>query len=346
MMTNAQNTDSASWNERILANPDGGSLFQGFEFAEQKKQAGWTVRYETIDNIALTILEKRVLGIGKIWYLPKGPGVNSTDQLAPLLSKLKDLAKKHHVFTVKIEPELENTETNHSALASLGLMHTRPIQPNNNTVYVDIAPDKDTILKSLNQKGRHAIRRAERDGVTVKQVPTNDENMTIMYDLFKATADGAGFGIRPKQYYLEFWKRYADADLGQLFFAYADGEIVAGAFAIVFGKKSTYKDGASVRERNVYGASHLLQWHVMLWAKSRGSLTHDLCGTPSNAELKDTTHPYYGIGRFKTSFNKHITEYVGAWQVPIDPLRSKVWTLGLEKLIRKIYYKIHHQSFY
>lgn len=335
-----------SWNSHILDNPDGGNIFQGDEFAKQKTRAGWTVRQLTIDGVAVTMLEKFIFGFGNIWYAPKGPGVASTEELKTLLPHLKRKAKNHHVFTVKIEPEIEKDDENMTALHSLGLISTRPIQPNNNTVYVDIAPAKDTILKSLNQKGRHAIRRAERDGVTVKKVSTNDKNMTIMYDLFRGTADGAGFGIRPKQYYLEFWKRYADADLGQLFFAYADGEIVAGAFAIVFGKKSTYKDGASVRERNVYGASHLLQWHVMLWAKSRGSLTHDLCGTPSNAELKDTTHPYYGIGRFKTSFNKHITEYVGAWQVPIDPLRSKVWTLGLEKLIRKIYYKIHHQSFY
>lgn len=338
----ADETEVKNWNEHILHNPDNGNVFQGFEFIEQKKLAGWTARYIMADDIAMSVVEKHILGFGKVWYMPKGPGVSTRDELKKLIFPLSHFARDHGVFTIKIEPEIPHT----TPLESLGLTKTRPVQPNYATVYVDLTPDVDTILKNLPQKGRHAIRRAERDGVTVKKVKATDENCQIMYDLLKATAEDAEFGIRSPAYYRTFYQRYEAAGLGQLFFAEFEGQVVAGAFAICFGTKSTYKDGASVRQRTAYGASHLLQWHVITWAKEHGALTHDLCGAPPIAESKNPQHPYYGIGLFKTSFNKEITEYVGAYELPVQPLKSKLWTKFIEKAVRRVYYKKHHESYY
>lgn len=338
----ADKTDSERWNKLILKNPDGGNFLQGYEFAEQKKLAGWTIRYIMADTIAITVTEKQIPGFGKVWYVPKGPGVLTRDALQQLLPDLQRFAKKHSVFTIKIEPEIPHT----FSLAPLGLTKTRPIQPHYATVLIDIAPDLSTILKNLPQKGRHAIRRAERDGVIIQKVPATDENCQTMYDLLKETATDSQFGIRSPDYYRTFYQRYEKAGLGQLFLASFEGQIVAGAFAICFGTKSTYKDGASIRKRTAYGASHLLQWHVIQWAKEQGSLVHDLCGAPPIAHAKDPNHPYYGIGLFKTSFNKEITEYVGAYEVPVNPVKSKLWTRFFEKLIRRVYYKVHHESYY
>ncbi|HEU5121258.1 MAG TPA: peptidoglycan bridge formation glycyltransferase FemA/FemB family protein [Candidatus Saccharimonadales bacterium] len=335
-------TEVEHWNDHILKNPDGGNILQGYEFAEQKKLAGWTVRYIFADDIAITVIEKAVPGLGKVWYAPKGPGVVTRETLQALLPSLTSFAKKHGVFTMKIEPEISHT----FSLAPLGLTKTRPIQQHYATVLVDIAPDLDTILKNFPQKGRHAIRRAERDGVTIEKVPATNENCQTMYQLLNETATDAQFGIRPADYYRTFYQRYEKAGLGQLFFARYEGKVVAGAFAICFGTKSMYKDGASIRQRTAYGASHLLQWHVIQWAKEHGSLVHDLCGAPPIAHAKDPAHPYHGIGLFKTSFNKEITEYVGAYEIPVDPLKSKLWTKFIEKLLRRVYYKIHHESYY
>jgi lipid II:glycine glycyltransferase (peptidoglycan interpeptide bridge formation enzyme) len=345
MIMNVRFADDAevkNWNKHILSNPDGGNFVQGYEFAQQKKLAGWTIRYIMIGSVAMTVMEKSIPSLGKVWYAPKGPGVAALAQLKQLEKPLTDFARKQGVFTIKIEPELPHT----TSLRGLGLTKTRPVQQNYATVLVDTSPDLETIMKNLPQKGRHAIRRAERDGVTVKKVPATDENCRAMYTLFKETAEDAQFGIRPYEYYKTFYQRYEAAGLGQLFFAEFEGQIVAGAYALHFGKKSTYKDGASIRKRTAYGASHLLQWHVITWAKEHGSKIHDLCGAPPIAHSKDPNHPYYGIGLFKTSFNKEITEYVGAYEIPVQPTKSKLWTKYIEKAIRRIYYKKHHESYY
>ncbi len=333
------------WNQLILSNPDQGNVFQGAEFAEQKKMGGWTPRYIVADTIAITALEKSVPLLGKLWYLPKGPGINTVRELDDLLGDLSAFAKQNGVFAVKIEPELLDSDETRADFIKLGLVKVTPVQPNFSTVKLDISSDMDSVMASLNQKGRHAIKRAERDGVTTQLVETTDENCERMYKLLADTARGS-FRIRKYDYYRTFWQRYAALGQGQLFFAYVDNQIVAGAYAVVFGSKSTYKDGASIRERTVYGASHLLQWRVIEWAKQNGSVVHDFCGSPPAKDIKNPQHPHYGIGRFKTSFTKEVTDYIGAWDVVINPSAYKLWRKFGERLVVRLHNKRHHENWY
>lgn len=330
----ATETELKSWDKQILTNPDKGNIFQSLEFAKQKQLGGWQPHFILVDEMAITALEKSVSGLGRFWYLPKGPGVSDIKQLQGLLPSLQAFAKEQGVFGLKIEPELLRITKTTDKLRKLGFIKTTPIQPNFSTVLIDLKPGVNEILASLNQKGRHAVRRAERDGVKVKLVKTSEVNCRLMYQLLAETATGA-FRIRDYEYYKTFWQRFDKAGYGQLFFAYVEDKVVAGAYALVFGSKSTYKDGASTRQRTVYGASHLLQWEVIKWAKAHGSLIHDLCGTPPSDQINNISHPHYGIGRFKASFNKQVTDYVGAYDLPINPYRYKLWTKLLERIIRR-----------
>lgn len=340
----ASSTEIASWNTLVASNPDGGNVLQGKEFMEQKAEAGWTIRYVLVETRAVAIMEKYVFPIGKVWYAPKGPSATSVDDLDTLLAELVPFARQNGVVSLKIEPELDHETDLSPLVAKYGLHRTNPIQYNFSTVLVDLSPDFDTILMNLPQKGRHAIRRAERDGVTVQKVEPTDENCQIMYDLFRETADDAHFAIRPAEYYQRFYRHYGDN--GGLFFAYFEGKPVAGAFAMVQGGKSMYKDGASVRQRTAYGASHLLQWKVIEWAKAKGSREHDLAGVPPIAQIHDESHPFYGMGRFKTSFNKTVTEYVGTYNIPVARLRGIFWDRFYEKVVRRLYFKFRGQAWY
>src|SRR3954463_14740632 len=116
-----------SWNQHILANPDGGNLFQGKELADQKRMTGWTTQFIITDALAITVLEKRIFGLGRYWYLPKGPGVSSVHELDNLLPELKQFARKSGVFGIKIEPELLKQEETLTDLMKLGLKRVRPI---------------------------------------------------------------------------------------------------------------------------------------------------------------------------------------------------------------------------
>lgn len=341
----AHASEISRWNDLILANPDSGNVFQGVEFAEQKRSSGWKPLFIMADTLAITVLAKYMPILGWIWYLPKGPGVATPSTLESLIPELGRFAHQNGAFMVKIEPEFIATPATLKQLSRLTLKRVTPIQPNFSTVLIDLSPDLDTVMANLNQKGRHAIRRAERDGVTTAAVESSDENCQLMYKLLADTAEGS-FRIRSYEYYKTFWQRYSAAGFGQLFFAYVDDQVVAGAYAIAFGQKGTYKDGASIRERTIYGASHLLQWRVIEWMKSRNVIIHDLCGAPPSDQIKNEQHPHYGIGRFKTSFNKQVTDYVGAYDLAVKPLRCAIWSKIGERIVLRLHNKRFNENYY
>lgn len=333
----------AHWDELIAAQPDGGNIFSTKVYAEQKTIGGYSHHFLMVNKTPVTVLEKVTPPLGKLWYLPKGPNVTTTKALFDILASLTPFARRRQVFVIKIESELpRNTQ---ATLARHGLIKATPIIPNPSTITLDIQSRPATLLASLPQKGRHAIRRAERDGVTVAEVPTSNKNCRTMYALLAETAEGQ-FGIRAYDYYKSYWQRFEKAGYGQLFFASFDGHVVAGAYAMALGHKSTYKDGASVRQRTSYGASHLLQWHVIKWARRRGATLHDLCGSPPSDHINDPTHPHYGIGRFKLSLSKHVVDYIGCYDVVVNPLAYKLWSLIGERLYRSIYYRRRHDYYY
>lgn len=336
-------SETDNWNDLIIANPDGGNVFSSFEFAMQKETGGYKTHFVMIDKLAVTVLEKNAPTLGKFWYLPKGPNVLSVDSLLSTLSALKPLAKENNVFGIRIETELDRKFQ--SNLKKKGLFKARPIIPNPSTILLDISDSLNNILAKLPQKGRHAIRRAERDGVKIELVKASDENCKVMFKLLAETANGQ-FGIRSYEYYKTFWKRFEKSGLGQMFFAYYENQIVAGAYAMVFGEKSTYKDGASVRKRTAYGASHLLQWHVIKWAKGKGAKLHDFCGSPPSDEINNPSHKHYGIGLFKTAFNKTVTDYIGCYDYVINPIKYKLWIKLGEKIAHRIHYYKKHDSYY
>jgi len=80
--------------------------------------------------------------------------------------------------------------------------------------------------------------------------------------------------------------------------------------------------------------------------KEHGISTYDFCGTPPAAELKNKEHPYYGLGLFKTSFTKNVTDFVGVYDQPISELKYKLWNAGVERLMLRLWVKKHHYSFY
>lgn len=341
----ATDEEITNWNKLIVENSDGGNIFQMKESADIKNTAGWLPRFIVADTTFILALERSIPLLGKFWYLPKGPSVSTAGELTALAPDIKRFAASAGVFSVKIETELPKESETERILRESGLVPSFPVQPNSSTVLIDLSPSLDDVLMSFNQKGRHALRRAERDGVTVRAVELTDESIDTMYELMRQTAEGQ-WSLRPKAYLTDYWKRFTGSGHGQMFFAYYEGQVVAASFGVALGTNGTYKDGASIRKRTAYGASHLLQWEMMKWMKSHGVTRYDLCGTPPSDKLEDETHYLHGVGRFKTSFNKNVTDFTGAFELPISNLRFKLWKKIAERIVLRLHRKLHHQEWY
>ncbi|WP_430297196.1 lipid II:glycine glycyltransferase FemX [Sinomonas sp. B1-1] len=362
----ANDTEIENWDKHVTANPNGGNLLQSAAFAAVKRNFGWDVRHLVLEPRGShggeageheaqpsynLVLEKSVPLLGRFWYLIKGPDVAAAEQVPAALAAVKEfvLRERLGVFAVKIEPDIVDSDSSRALLAGAGLVKVPNLQPNDSTAILDISTEPRLILKSLHSRGRNAVRRAEREGVEVVEAEPTLENYRTMHALMTGTLNSksrTGVQVRSFDYYRQFWTEFTQRGQGRLYFVYENGRPSVGAFVINYGRKGTYKDGGSLQKRTQYGDSHLVQWTAINRVKELGCTEYDFCGTPPADRLKDTSHPFHGLGLFKTSFTKTVTDFVGCWDFVIDPLRYRAWTTAGERIARQLYTRRTGQQFY
>lgn len=356
----ASESERSDWDARIAANPGGGEVWAGRSYLDLKAREGGYRPYFLVverpgvagaparSDIAVAVLAKRVPLLGEWWHLPAGPAGESTAAVLEISAAVGAFARARGAFLLKVEPRLGIDAL--PQLRSTGYRDTVRIIPNPSTILVDVAGTEEEVFARLGKKARNAINRARRDGIVVSRVDASDEHCAELYRLLQETAEGR-FVLRSEQYYREFWQTFERSSTGQIFLAHRADEsgapqLVAGAFAMALGNKTTYKDGASVRAKTAYGASHALQWEVIRWAVERGAVTHDLCGAPPADRADDKTHPLHGVGQFKRSFAPEITDYVGAFDLPLKPRAYALWVRLGDRLLRRWSLAVRKDPYY
>ena len=332
-----------NWDKHVTANPNGGNMLQSAAYASVKNGNGWHVRFLVLESSGAAsynlVLEKKFPVLGRLWYLIKGPDLAALEDLQPALDACAAFARsgKFNVFAIKIEPDIEATAEALAHFASAGLVKAPNIQSNDSTALLDIAPPEHQVLKSVSSRARNAIRRAEREGCEVVQREQSPETYRALYELMADTVKAKGsMPLRSFDYYSRFWDEFCNRGQGSFFFVYEDAKPSVGAFVINYGSKATYKDGGSTQNRKQYGDSHLVQWAAIRRMKELGCTEYDFCGTPPAARIKDTSHPLYGMGMFKTSFSKTVTDFVGCYDFVVAPVRHRLWGMGAERIFRRL----------
>ncbi len=345
-MRDATPAEIDRWDELVTANPDGGHVLQSRAWGEFKRGRGWEPHYRIAENgpdrLAILFLRRHIPGLGNLWYSPRGPGVADPNQLGPLADDLRSLRS---AFLVKIDPELE-AAADTSAWPRAGILKApTEVQPSIATILVDLRPSEEQIIGSFKPKCRYNIRLAARHGVEVRRAPVDEQTVDVMYRLMGATQRRARFILRPRDYFASYWRLQHAAGNGDLFFASHGEEVLAGCFVTHFGRKAWYKDGGSSRSHHELMAPYLLQWEVMRWLRGRGVHTYDLVAVPRPADMSPD-HPFAGLYRFKSGFNERVTEFVGAWDLPLGQRRYRLWNAVGERAACQWSYRVHHDLFY
>ena len=343
-MRPASREDVARWDERVAANPGGGQILQTRAWGEFKRRWGWRPEYWVDDGLDLSVLalRRRVLPLGDVVYLPKGPDV--TDPAA-VIRVATDSALRRGAFVVTVDPEIRVDDVDPGVFVRAGFVRVPDVQMNRATIIVDIARDDDALIASFKPKTRYNIRLAARKGVTVETVDATDANLDTMYSLMAATQDRAGFFLRQRAYFTQYWQLQAASGQGQLFFAMYEGQVLAGLYATFIGTRGWYKDGGSVKEHSELMAPHLLQWEVMRWLRDRGVRSYDLVSVPRPSEMSDT-HPLHGLYRFKSGFSETVTEFTGTFDVPVRSAAYAAWRRGMNRVASAYSRRVRHDLFY
>lgn len=334
------------WDDLVSANPDGGHYLQSLAWGEFKSNWGWQPHHLVHDSgdsrVAVLFLSRSVPGLGSLWYAPKGPGVTTTDALLELAPWQPP---PRGAFLVKLEPEvLEGADL--APWRSAGLVKAPgEVQSNRATIVVDLRREEAELLASFKPKTRYNIRLAARRGVTVVDVAPDTAHARVLYRLLRETNERNGIDVRRPEYFDAGWLLQGARDQGRFFFAVHDSEVLAGAFVTYLGRRGWYKDGGSRRRDQQLMAPYLLQWEIMRWLRARGVEEYDLVAVPRPSELTPD-HPFAGLHRFKSGFNQHVTEYVGAWDWQVRPTAAQLWDRAGERLARQWTARVNHDFFY
>lgn len=309
-------TPAEQWNSALLAN--GGHLLQSWEWGEFKSRHGWQAERVSVrgaDGEGYAQVLFRSKGPISIGYIPRGPIMTGTpDKVWPeLRNEIDKVAKRHRAISVIIEPNQHLGLTGRYSDAGVvqGPAHLQPER----TVKMPLEDD-EKMLKRMHSKTRYSVRLAMRRGVEIERKDPHDKAaLDQYYALMQDTADRNEFSIHSYEYYADFMDVFGDKAI--FLFASWEDKLSSVIMAAEFGEEAVYMYGASSTENRGHGASFLLQFEVMKWARERGCKRYDLWGIPKhdpeslrgedNASLAGTKgDDWRGIYRFKTGFGGDI----------------------------------------
>jgi lipid II:glycine glycyltransferase (peptidoglycan interpeptide bridge formation enzyme) len=310
-------TDQATWTSSLLNLPDP-HVLQSWTWGELKASQGWQCNRFAWRDDGRVVAAAQVLvqeqGRLRLGYIPKGPILDWSDQalVAQVCSDLATFAEEHRLLLLKIDPDVRaDTDAGQAVRTYLERQHWRTSFEQiqfRNTMVLDLRPDLDTLMAEMKSKWRYNIRLAVRKGVEVRE--GTEADFHLMYEMYDKTASRNNFIIRERDYYLEAWRRFLDADRAIPLLASVDDTPVAMAILFHFGEWGWYMYGASRTLHRNHMPNHLLQWEAIRHLKDRGCTAYDLWGAPDELDEDD---PMWGVYRFKQGFGAEFVPHIGAY---------------------------------
>lgn len=316
-------SESSDWDAFVEAS-DPGSYLQLNAWAAVKAVNGWSAhRIGSLGGVGAQVLVRRPRPLP--WgfaYAPRGPvaATWTPERVGEFTAAVRmDLARHAgRVSHLRIDPEIEIDGPLDPdgglrlALRDHGWRPAPPIQPASTRV-IDLGPDEDALFGDLKKKWRQYVNKARAAGIQV--VEAEGDRLPEFYAIYRDTADRAGFLIRTEQAYRDVWDAYRPAGRARLLFAQtADGEAVATLFLVRSGPRVVEPYGGMTQAGGESRANYLLKWEAIRSSREQGATSYDLWGLATG-----------GIAHFKAGFGGREVQYIGAWDLVLDPLGRAVY---------------------
>jgi CelD/BcsL family acetyltransferase involved in cellulose biosynthesis len=135
--------------------------------------------------------------------------------------------------------------------------------------------DEDQLFAALSSQARQNVRAATRHGVTVR-FGADLEDVRAFHDLHRRTRKLKYHLLaQPFSFFENIWKHFGPDDGIAIGLAEHDGDVIAGAFYLVWNGVWYYKFGASILERSGVRPNEVLGWESLRRAHGRGCTRYD-----------------------------------------------------------------------
>jgi CelD/BcsL family acetyltransferase involved in cellulose biosynthesis len=174
-----------------------------------------------------------------------------------LLDELRGRATARRVACVELRAAAGPPSPTQSVV---GVLHELPL-----------GQDADAVYRRFHKsRVRASIRRAAREGVTVRFAEREDDVAGTYYDLHVRTRRRLGVPVQPRRLFRLLWDRIVGAGLGFVLLAEAGRSAIAGGVFLHWNGKLVYKFGASDEAQRLLQPNHAVLWEAIRWGCERG----------------------------------------------------------------------------
>jgi lipid II:glycine glycyltransferase (peptidoglycan interpeptide bridge formation enzyme) len=184
------------------------------------------------------------------------------------------------------------------------------------------------VLAGMNQQWRRNIKKADKAGVEVAHGTPAD--LGAFHALYTQTAERDHFTPRPLGYFETMFSALLaeEPDRIRLYLAHHEGELVAATTWVRVGGHTWYSYGASSTDKRDVRGSNAVQWAMIRDALAVGADVYDLRGITDTLDPEDS---HVGLIQFKVGTGGEAVEYVGEWDLPLNPLVYKAFSLYMAR---------------
>lgn len=151
---------------------------------------------------------------------------------------------------------------------------------------IQIIPDEECMFARLDSSVRRAIRKSEKEGVSV-EVSQSLEAVREFYALQCKTRKKHGVPPQPFAFFLNVHQHVLAVDKGVIITARRQGRPIAASVYFHFGQHAIYKYGASDESFQHLRGNNLVMWEAIKWCRRKAIKRLDLGRTSvANAGLR------------------------------------------------------------
>lgn len=303
---------------------------QSYEWGEFRKKTGIKVIrigfYEHDELVTAFTLTLHAIPKTKwfIGYLPKTQ--------IPTVLQMEAITKiglEEKCIFIQLEPDARYTQQHEESLLSLGL--TRAARPlfTRFTFILDLSKSEDELLANLHPKTRYNIKVAKRHNVTIVEKNT-PEAFSDYLRIMQETTRRQKFYAHSQMYHKLQWqalphetKSPYNVLSSHLLVANYNMKTLAAWVLFVFRDTLYYPYGASSSEHRETMASSLMMWEVIKFGKRLGLKKFDMWGALGHEP--DQLDSWYGFHRFKQGFRPEHVEFVGSYDLILNPFLYQLY---------------------
>ena len=238
-----------------------------------------------------------------------------------VLAYLQENCQKEKAVFIKIEPYVSKKDVVANQLEAFYSSVTKSSHPlfPEWTQILDIEKSEEDLLNSMKPKWRYNIRLAQKKGVEIREM-TSDEGFKIFADLYFQTTNRQSYKGHNTYYHKVIFDILKDS-MSHILIAFYEGKPLSAYHLFLFNDTLYYPYGGSSEEHKNVMASNLLMWETIQFGKAHGAKRFDMWGSlpPTYAE-DGADGGWGGFTRFKEGFGTEFVQFIGSYDYIINPI--------------------------